>query len=203
MDYKNQLVLTGELNDVGSPLRTNVESSYRTGVELVAGIKLAEKFDLNLNATISNNIIRDFTETIYDYGQNWDEYNAIQIGHGKTSIAFSPNVIAGGSLRFYPVKGMSIAWNHRYVGDQYLDNTSNDSRKIDAYYLNDAVFAYSFSALKMKTITIKGAVYNLFNTMYESNGYTWGYRGGGEEVRENFFYPQAGTNYMVGITLKL
>ena len=203
MDYKNQLVLTGELNDVGSALRTNVKSSYRTGLEFIAGIKLIEKLDLNLNATFSNNIIRDFTETIYDYGQNWDEYNAIRIDYGRTSIAFSPNVIAGGSLRYYPIKGMSFAWNHRFVGDQYLDNTGSESRKIDSYYLNDIVFAYSFKALKMKEIVVKGAVYNLFNNLYESNGYTFGYRGGGTEIRENFFYPQAGTNFMIGLTLKL
>ena len=203
MDYKNQLVLTGELNDVGSPIRTNVDRSTRMGIELVAGMALSNKFSLNINATFSNNVIKDFQEVIYDYGQNYDEYNAVIIDYGQTSISFSPNVIAGGSLVFKPIKGMAVNWNHRYVSDQYLDNTNTESRKIDAYYLSDIISSYSFSALKMKSIGLKFAVYNLFNTTYESNGYTFGYRGGGEEVRENFFYPQAGINFMAGLTLKL
>jgi iron complex outermembrane receptor protein len=92
---------------------------------------------------------------------------------------------------------------HRYVGSQFLDNTSNEQRKIEGYYLSDFRANYSFSALKMKAININVAVYNIFDNFYESNGYTFGYRGGGNEIRENFFYPQAGTNFMIGLTLKI
>ena len=87
------------------------------------------------------------------------------------------------------------------MGDQYLDNTSNENRKLAAYYLSDLRAGYTFKALKMKEIKIKLAVYNLFNNLYEANGYTFGYRGGGSEVRENFYYPQAGINFMAGLSL--
>jgi iron complex outermembrane receptor protein len=203
MNYKNQLVLTGELNDVGSALRTNVASSYRTGIEMDISYQLFEQVSIMANATFSKNIINDFSETIYDYGQNWDEYNEVNIDHGNTSISFSPEVIAGATLNYNPMRGLALSWVHRYVGDQFLDNTTSEERMINSYYLSDFRANYSFSALKMKSISLNFAVYNLFNNLYESNGYTWGYRGGGSEVRENFFYPQAGINFMAGITLKL
>ncbi len=201
MLYKNQLVLTGELNDVGAPLRANVPDSYRTGIELDGAWQLTPVWGLAFNAAFSQNIINNFTEVIYDYGPNWDEYNAIEIEHGKTNIAFSPSLVAGASLRLTPVKGLEVSWEHRYVGDQYLDNTSNENRKLVAYYLSDLRAGYTFKALKLKEIKIKLAVYNLFNNLYEANGYTFGYRGGGSEVRENFYYPQAGINFMAGLSL--
>ncbi len=203
MYYQNQLVLTGELNDTGSPLRTNVNSSYRTGLELEANYAFTPQLSLMANATFSKNIINNFTEVIYDYGQNWDEYNTIRIDHGNTNISFSPEIIAGGTIRYQPVSGLAINWAHRYVGDQYLDNTSNEARKLAGYYLSDLRINYAFSALKMKSIGLNLAIYNLFNNLYEANGYTFGYRGGGAEIRENFYYPQAGINFMAGITLKL
>lgn len=203
MNYKNQLVLTGELNDVGTALRTNVASSFRAGLELDASYLIAKKWVILANATFSKNVINDFTEVIYDYGQNWDEYNKVEIDYGNTDIAYSPEIIAGATIKYQPFDGLSFAWNHRYVGEQYLDNTSKSDRRIDGYYLSDLRVNYSFKALKMESIGINLAVYNLFNQMYESNGYTFGYMGGGSEIRENFFYPQAGINFMAGITLKL
>ncbi len=203
MDYKNQLVLTGELNDVGAPLRTNVDRSYRTGIEILAGFKIARQLDININATFSENKIKNFDEVIYDYGMNWDEYNPVITTYSQTSISFSPDIIAGGSLTYKPIKGLSFRWNNKYVGEQYLDNTANDQRKINAYYVSDFLSSYGFRALKMKEIRVKVAVYNLFNNLYQANGYTYGYIGGGQAVHENLYYPQAGINYMVGLTLKL
>ena len=203
MNYKNQLVLTGELNDVGASLRTNVPKSYRSGVEIDLGYQISPSFTIQANASFSKNIIDTYTETIYDYGVNWDEYNVVERQYSKTNISFSPELVAGGSLRYSPITGLNLAWVHKVVGDQYLDNTSDETRKIDSYYLSDFRANYSFSALKLKQISLNFAVYNLFNTVYEANGYSWGYIGGGTEVRENFYYPQAGTNFMVGITLKL
>jgi len=203
MSYKNQLVLTGELNDVGAALRTNVAKSFRSGIELELSYKISEQWQLLGNATFSKNIINNFSEIIYDFGLNWDEYTAVNITHNKTSISFSPEIIAGGSIKYQPADGLSVSWVHRFVGDQYLDNTSNKARKINSYYLNDLRLNYSFSALKMKSIELNLIVYNVFNAQYESNGYSFGYRGGGSEVRENFFYPQAGTNFMVGLTLSI
>jgi iron complex outermembrane receptor protein len=203
MNYKNQLVLTGELNDVGAALRTNVASSYRTGLELDLQYQLLKQISIAANATFSKNTVNNFTEVIYDFGQNWLEYDAVEIEHGNTDISFSPGIIAGATINYQPVNALSLSWTHRYIGDQYLDNTSDDTRKINSYYLSDFRVNYSFAALKMKSIGLNLAVYNLFDNFYESNGYTWGYRGGGTEIRENFFYPQAGINFMAGITLKL
>ncbi|SMD31702.1 iron complex outermembrane recepter protein [Reichenbachiella faecimaris] len=203
MDYKDQLVVTGELNDVGSSLRTNVDKSYRAGIELQLGYQLADKLKLNTNVSFSQNKIDGYNETIYNYGIGWDEYNADVISYGKTDIAFSPNVVAGGNLEYSPINGLNLRWIHKYVGEQFLDNTSTDSRKLDAYYVSDAIATYTLTGNSFKSISLKFAVYNLFNQMYSANGYTWGYRGGGEEIRENFYYPQAGTNFMIGLNIKL
>lgn len=203
MDYTDQLVLTGELNDVGSSLRANVDKSYRAGIEMQVGYQLTEGLNINANASFSKNKIESYDETIYNYGPGWDEYNADVISYGETDIAFSPNVIAGGNIDYSPVKGLNLKWIHKYVGEQFLDNTSTNSRKLDAYYVSDFITSYSFKPKGFKSITIKYAVYNWLNKMYSANGYTWGYRGGGEEIRENFYYPQAGTNFMLGLNIKL
>ncbi|MCB0496347.1 MAG: TonB-dependent receptor, partial [Cyclobacteriaceae bacterium] len=203
MDYKNQLVLTGQLNDVGSPLRTNVDKSYRAGIELEGRYDINPTISVSANATFSKNIIQSYNEVLYDYGVSWDEYNEVATTFNNTSIAFSPSLVAGGSLIVHPVDGLEIAWVHKYVGKQYLDNTSNESRKLDAYYVSDARASYGFSALGMERISFNIAVYNLFNNLYESNGYTWGYIVGGTEYHENFYYPQAGAHFMAGLTIKL
>ncbi|MEO9966614.1 MAG: TonB-dependent receptor [Reichenbachiella sp.] len=203
MDYEDQLVPTGELNDVGSSLRSNVDKSYRRGIELQFGYQLLPELSVSANASLSQNRIDSFDETIYNYGLGWDEYNADVVSHKASDIAFSPNVVAGGSLNYAPIKGVNIQWVHKYVGSQYLDNTSSDTRKLDAYYISDALVSYSLKGEKFQSISLNLAVYNVFNKVYSANGYTWGYRGGGEEIRENFYYPQAGTNFMIGLNIKL
>jgi iron complex outermembrane recepter protein len=205
MDYKNQLVLTGQLNDVGSSVRTNVDKSYRMGIELETGVKINQLLDVNANATFSRNIIKSFDEVIYDWGDNWENYpaKAVIINYANTQISFSPSITAGATLVLHPMEDLEIAWIHKYVGKQYLDNTTDENRKIDAYYINDARTTYSFSALGLKSISLNLTVYNLFNNLYESNGYTWGYLGGGDDIRENFYYPQAGTHFMAGLRIDL
>jgi iron complex outermembrane receptor protein len=90
----------------------------------------------------------------------------------------------------------------KYVGKQYLDNTSNDNRKIDPYFINDLRFSYSLTPSFMKEISVSLLANNLFNVMYSSNGYTWGYLGGAAEYRQNYYYPQAGRNYLLMVALK-
>lgn len=201
MNYKDQLVLTGELNDVGSALRANVDKSYRRGLELQFGYKVSPQLSINANGSFSQNKIESFNETIYNYGPGWDEYNADVISYGETDIAFSPNVVAGGHIEYEPIEGLNLRWIHKYVGQQYLDNTSTDSRKLEAYYISDAMASYTLNGDQVKKIRVQLAVYNLFDKLYSANGYTWGYRGGGDEIRENFYYPQAGTNFMLGLNL--
>ncbi len=206
MDYQNQLVLTGALNDVGSGIRTNVDDSYRMGVELVGGFQLSEKINFGGNLTLSQNKIANFTEVVYDYGADFSEYNVITIDHKNTDIAFSPSVIAGGQLEFLPISGLSIQLMGKYVGQQYLDNTSNNDRAIDSYFVSDGLVSYSTALKVVKELSVSLMVNNIFNKLYESNGYTWGYFYGYDEgnlYQQNNYYPQAGTNFLLSLAVKL
>ncbi len=202
MKYKNQLVLTGALNDVGAPVRTNVDKSYRTGIEMESIWKVSNKLSWNINLTLSQNKIRDFTEVLYDYGLNFDEYNVIENKYKDTDISFSPNVIAGSGFSYSPVQNLEFSLLTKYVGSQYLDNTSTNARSIDGYLTNDIRVRYSWKFTFMKEISFSALINNVLDEEYESNGYTYGYLGGDDAYRENFYYPQAGRNYMVMVTLK-
>ncbi len=202
MDYKNQLVLTGKLNDVGASVRTNVPKSYRTGIELEGLFKIGNKVQWNANLTLSKNKIQNFTEVLYDYGANFDEYNVVERKYSNTDISFSPNVIAGSGLSFFPFANAELTLLSKYVGKQYLDNTSNNKRSIEAYFVNDIRLGYSIKPQFMREINFSVLLNNVLNKKYQSNGYTWGYLGGAAEYRENYYYPQAGTNVMAMVTLK-
>jgi iron complex outermembrane receptor protein len=140
---------------------------------------------------------------LYDYGLNFDEFNVIEREYKSTDISFSPNVIAGSGFSYFPVQHLELSWLAKYVGKQYLDNTSNDVRSIDAYVTNDIRVSYTLQPSFMKEISLSFLANNILNELYESNGYTYGYLGGGDEYRENFYYPQAGRNFMMMLTLKL
>jgi len=202
MDYKNQLVLTGEVNDVGDGVRTNVADSYRTGIEAQLGLALSRNLRWDVNATFSTNKIKNFEEVIFDFGENFDEFNEVRTTFEDTDIAFSPNVIFGSQLAFTPATGLELALLSKYVGDQYLDNTSNLGRQIEAFFVNDIRINYTFNAKSFKGINLSLLVNNVLNEQYESNGYTFGYFGGADyEVRENYYYPQAGTNFLLALGL--
>lgn len=202
MSYKDQLVLTGKLNDVGASIRTNVDESYRTGVELEGALRISPKVTFGANVTLSENKIKNFTEVIYDYGVAYDEYNEIQNQLKDVDISFSPSVIAGSTLSYNPFNNFEASLLSKYVGEQFLDNTSNQNRKIDAYFVNDLRLTYSPSVRGLKDFSLSLLASNIFDEVYESNGYTWGFVGGGETVRQNYYYPQAGRNYMAMLSLK-
>jgi iron complex outermembrane receptor protein len=202
MGYRDQLVLTGAVNDVGASLRTNVDKSYRAGVELEATGRVTPKFTIGANLTVSQNKVENFKEVLYDYGANFDEYNEIEKSYKKTDISFSPNVIAGGVLSYSLFKGMEVSWLTKFVGKQFLDNTSNEARKIDPYFINDLRLIYTLHPKYMREISFSVFVNNLFDVKYESNGYTYGYFAGPTETRQNYYYPQAGTNYMAMLALR-
>lgn len=198
MGYKNQLILTGEINDVGGYTRTNADQSYRSGIELVSGVFLLNrKLHLSGNIALSQNKIKEFVEYIDDY----DNGGQLAITHKNTDLAFSPNIIASLSLGYEPVKGLKFNVLSKYVGKQFLDNTSTDSRSLDAYYLTNVSVNYSTSKLFGKEITFGILVNNVFNHMYENNGYTWGYIYGGSRIVENFYFPQAGINCLGRIVM--
>jgi iron complex outermembrane receptor protein len=198
MDYKNQLILTGELNDVGSSIRTNVDKSYRKGVELSANFLISKKVVLGFNTTISQNKIDQFTEVLYDYTTDFD---VVENKYRNTDIAFSPNVIAAGNIVYMPIKALSLMLQTKYVGKQFLDNTRNSKRAIDAYQTVDGRLSYSIYPKKMREISFNLLVNNLLNSLYSSNGYTYSYIYE-NLITENFYYPQAGTNFLVGLTFK-
>lgn len=203
MRYRNQLVLTGAINDVGATVRANADESYRTGIEIETTYQLTERLKWNANINFSQNKIVNFTEVVYDYGVNYDEYNEVRSDFKDTDISFSPNVIVGSVVSWTPLQNAEISLLTKYVGKQYLDNTSNTERSIDAYLVNDIRMSYAWRPTFMKEITVSLLINNLFNEAYEANGYTYGYLGGGQAFRENFYYPQAGTNFLTMLTLKL
>ena len=199
MKYKNQLVLTGQINDVGNSVRVNVPKSYRTGIELEGAIAFSKKLKWNANATFSQNKINNFTEYIVDY----DNGGYQTINHGKSDISFSPNVIIGSQITYSPTSSTEIALLSKYVGKQYLDNTSDETRRLDAYFTNDIRFSWTVKPKWVKEITFNLLVNNILNELYESNGYTYGYIAGGALTQENFYFPQAGRNFLIGLNFKL
>lgn len=198
MDYRDQLIVTGKLNDVGAAIRANVPRSYRAGVELEAGWQLAKTLTMNANATLSRNKIREFVA----YYDNYDDGTQRQETFLNTDISFSPSLIYGGQLVWQAAKGLELAWLSKYVGNQYLDNTSNEARKLAPYLTNDLRAIYTFKPRWAKEIGFSLLLNNVLNTLYESNGYTFSYVSEGRLVTENFYYPQAGFNFLTGVTLK-
>ncbi len=205
MNYKNQLILTGEINDVGAYNRTNVAESYRMGFELEAGYMLLKNISITGNITLSSNKIKKFNEYVDNYDNYDSNGNMIQdvISHTNTDIAFSPSVISSFGINYEPVKNLEINLLSKYVGKQYLDNTSNEARKLDAYFTSNLTLNYIIKTWGFKEIQIGVLCNNLFNAFYENNGYTFGYIAGGKKITENYYYPQAGRNFLVRLTLKM
>jgi iron complex outermembrane recepter protein len=197
MNYKNQLVVTGAINDVGDPIRTNIPKSFRAGIELENKYTFSTKFVWAINATLSQNKVSNFTESIPDY-----EGSTKLVFHKKGDIAFSPNVILGSQLVLKATKSLEIALLSKYVGKQYLDNTSNEGRKLNAYFTNDIRFLYNIKTKGIPIINLGLYLNNLLNEQYESNGYTYSYLYENKVTTENYYYPQAGRNFMLTASLK-
>ncbi len=199
MKYHNQLVLIGNINDVGSYTRTNIANSYRVGIELQGKVIVTDYLNIAGNLTLSENKIKNFTEVIDNYDNGGTQKNV----YGKTDISFSPAVIGGGSINFIPLKNGEISLLSKYVGRQFLDNTSKKSRSLNAYFLQDVRLSYTFSKIKhLKAVSLIVQLNNVFNKKYEANGYTFSYYSGGLTT-ENFYYPMAPFNCMVGLNIRL
>lgn len=198
MWYKDQLVVTGKINDVGEYYRQNVDKSYRAGIELDVAYQINAQFSVLANAAISRNKIKNFTEFIDDY----DNGGQIVNNYKSTNISFSPNSVISGELVYSPIKAFALGFQSKYVGKQYLDNTQNEARKLNAYWINNARLAYDFKLNGIKNINIALLANNIFNKKYESNGYTYGYFSGGALTTENFYFAQSGTNLMLSLNLK-
>ena len=203
MDYKDQLVVTGQLSDTGNPLSVNVPKSYRMGVELQGALRPVSWFDWQISATISRNRIKDFVEYIYE-----DEWtNPISIDRGDTPIAFSPDVTLHNAFNFN-VADFEASFTSQYVSSQYMNNARSAEAKLDAYFVSNLALGYTFRHIpSVKALRLGFTIYNIFNEKYFNNGYTGaGYsvndRGEKEIYRYAGYAAQAPTSVMATVTLK-
>jgi iron complex outermembrane receptor protein len=181
MAYKDQLILTGKLDDVGSPVRSNSEKSYRLGLEVDATIAVSEKFIIRPNFTLSTNKNNDLAVE----GENY----------GTTTIAYSPSIIAGNMFIYKPIESLQISLLQKCVGEQYMNNIESSEAKLASYFVNDINIGYEIKPKSVfKSIIITGLVNNVLDKKYVSNGYMW-------DVYP-YYYPQAGINFLAGLTLK-
>ncbi|PWI30719.1 TonB-dependent receptor [Flavobacteriaceae bacterium LYZ1037] len=200
MLYNEQLVLTGEINDVGNPLRDNSGKSYRLGIEVEAVINVSNKFSIQPNVALSTNKNKETIVSI----------DGELVDLGSTNISFSPNIVAGNAFVFKPINGLQMSLLSKFVGEQYMGNTDAEASKLDSYFVNDFNVMYEIETNSIfKSILISGLVNNLFGKKYSSNGFyytyddTWSDPSQITTIEGTGYFPQATTNFLVGVTLKL
>ena len=199
MYYLDQLALNGQINEVGAATRINLDRSYRLGIELTGGLQLLTKLRLDGNVTFSRNKVKAFTEFIdvYDADFNWLEQRVIE--RKNTNLSFSPDIIAGVELGWNPVKPLNITLSNKYVSRQYIDNTSDSNNTIDAYTFTNARLQYTLQPRFAKEVVLSLLIQNIFNTQYETNGWSYRYVYDGATAIDQGYYPQAGTNFLLGV----
>jgi iron complex outermembrane recepter protein len=197
MYYKDQLILTGEINSVGAAVMTNAEKSYRTGIELIATYQPVRYFEWKINGTWSANKIINFTEYVDDWDTGIQRVKEL----GTTDISFSPNIVLGNELIVEPVRDFNISFVTKFVGKQYLDNSSNENYILKPYCINNLQLSYTIHTQPVSEINLFFQINNLFNAKYESNAWLYKYYYNNEECRLDGYYPQAGINFMGGIRL--
>jgi iron complex outermembrane receptor protein len=197
MHYNNQLILTGQINNVGSAIMTNADKSYRTGIELMAGIKFHKNFNWNINATISRNKINDFTEYIED----WDNGGLKSNQTGKTDLAFSPELTASSILTFKPSHTLEIGLLSNYVGKQFIDNTASSDRKLDAYFISNLKIDYTIKQKLFSSLKFNLLINNILNKSYESNAWVYSYYYEAKRNKMDGYFPQAGTNFIFSMSI--
>ncbi len=199
MSYKNQLVATGALNDVGSPIFENSGKSYRAGIEIESSLQIATKLILQPNITLSNNKNEDF----------YFERDGILTNLGNTNIAYSPNIVVGNALTYSPIKTLQISFLTKFVGKQYMGNIDSDKSVLPDYTTSDLNINYEWKINKgIKSIVFSGLINNIFDRTYESNGYFYTYNDDFSNppaistIEGAGFYPQAVINFLVGMNIK-
>ncbi len=198
MLYKNQLINTGKLNEVGGQTRQNVPDSYRIGLELDARWQVVKNFSWSATATLSQSRIKNFTEYVYD---DVIDGALLTFDYNNTNIAYSPKIVASNEFA-YSYKNAGIALISKYVGEQNLDNTSASDRVLDAFFINDLRLTYNLSLPGVKNIGLNFLVNNIFDVKYESNGGSGAYLSNGDFGRYKYFYPQATRNFLLSLNLK-
>ncbi|MGN6163649.1 MAG: TonB-dependent receptor, partial [Flavisolibacter sp.] len=190
---------TGKINGVGAYTRNNIDKSYRLGVELQGATVINKWLKAGGNLSLSKNKILNFNEYIDDYDNGRQKNNL----YHETDISFSPNIVGAADITITPLHKLSVDFLGKYVGKQYMDNTSNEGRKLKAYYTQDARAVYNFTHKWLKNADLILQVNNVFNKKYEPNGYTYSYYSNAELTTENYYFPMAGTNWMLGLNIKL
>lgn len=198
MYYRDQLVLTGELDDVGNPIANNVGESYRLGLEVDAAIRFTKNllWQPNFAISMNKNIDKLF------------EFDGILTDFGNTDLAYSPGFIAASNLVYEPLDDLRISWLAKYVGEQYMSNIEHPDSKLDAYFVNDLQVSYEIRPGKLlESIVFNGMVNNFLNAKYVSNGYfftyddTWTNPGEVQTITGAGYYPQAEINFLLGVSL--
>lgn len=197
MFYKDQLVLNGKINDVGAATRINVANSYRAGIELFGSVQINKTFSVVGNLTLSKNKVKNYTDYVYDY----DNDKQIPTFYKEADISYSPTVISSIALNIVPFENAFIGFTGKYVGKQFLDNTSNKNRQLRDFYTQDVRASYSLLGKQFKEVNFFVQANNIFSKKYEPNGYTFSYISGGEFTTENFYFPMAPINFVIGVNL--
>tara|TARA_R110000787_G_scaffold15134_2_gene46764 strand:- start:1469 stop:3646 length:2178 start_codon:yes stop_codon:yes gene_type:complete len=200
MNYKDQLVLTGAIDDVGAPIRATSGKSYRLGLEIDARFLILDNFRILPNIALSSNKNKDFIAPI----------DGELVNLGTTNISFSPSVVAGNKIEYEPINNLQLGLYSKYVGEQYMGNVDSDVSKLEAYFINDFNISYTITGIPfLREIVLTGLVNNIFNVEYVSNGYyytyddTWSVPDVTTTVEGTGYYPQATINFLIGATIKL
>lgn len=199
MDYKDQLVLTGKINDVGAYTRTNVPKSYRAGIELQLRYSFNKKYSTSYSVTLSQNKIREFTEYIDDY----DQYTQVAIQHKNTNIALSPSLTINRTFNWKPNDKLSFFWTTKYTSIQFLDNTQNKNRILDAYFINDINAHWTIMNKAKFSMLLQVYANNILDVAYAPNGYTFSYIYDRTLTTSNNYYPMAGRNFWISLKIDL
>jgi len=203
MNYKDQLVLTGQMNDVGAYVRVNVPNSYRAGIELQGSVVVNNWMNIHANVAFSKNKIKSFDAYFDDYDNSGEWVKQIPKEYKNTDISFSPSIIAGGTINFIPAKFLMISLPAKFVGKQYLDNTQDETRRLGDYYSQNVMATFTIKHLLFSEWNIIGQVNNVFNKRFETNGAAYATMLNGTIQNDNYYFPNAGTNFMVGVNVKL
>lgn len=199
MLYDNQLVLTGSLNDVGAAIRSNVKDSYRAGLELDGRVQLLQPLYWSVTAALSTNKVKNFQQYLYNYDTG---QTVLVQQYKKTDIAYSPDFVGSSEIGYSPIKGGEIALISKYVSKQFLDNTSSDDRKLNAFFVNNIRLRYNFSTKTVKNVGVSFLINNIFGELYEPNGATYPDIEGGITRNNNYYYPQAKRNFLASLSLR-
>lgn len=206
MHYTDQLVLTGEINDVGGFTRTNIDDSYRMGVELEAAYRLNDRLSWEGNLTLSRNKISEFTEYSDVYNENMEWQDVHVATYKDTDIAFSPSVVGASYLSYNPVPAVGLSLSSKYVSSQYIDNTMSKDRKLDAYFVNDLRLSYRIQNSLFRELEFTATVHNVLDVDYITNAWiSKGIVGDNERLQaiDDGYFPQAGRHLMAGLRLRL